>query len=737
MAHNRFSKKQVFLGLWSILWLLLSFEIIAEKINQIKIESIDAKEIISMPDGSLKFSGEVIVKTNILTIKANEALFNEALSSLSLIGKVYIETSNVNISGKKIIANFSNQFFIASEAEYLLKNGVKGTVQEAIVNSSGDLNLKNVTYTNCNVDDPFWTISSDKISLLKEKENAVIRGIKLKIKDLSIFYLPILRTAIGNKRMSGFLAPSINQSSKGLDISIPYYFNIAPNFDLVLSPRVISSRGEGISSNFRYLTKNTNGKILLSGINDDKEFKKNTGQISDRWLVQWNHKSSFYYNWSSNIDFTSASDPYYFKDIGDDQYGQRRTSYLNKSAMINWKNQNITFSLGFNRFQNMNSLSVEEFRSQPNLTLKLNKKFQDLIYKSEIRLDRFKTEKNLLFKNEDITIDRTFFSNSLKYSSLNRSSSSFIELGTDFKKHKLKEETSSKNTFWTIIESKVFLDKNTLDSYSSFSPLIRYVYSEEEDALFIPLIDSQKLPFNYYNLLRGNIYSGYDKRGPANNLIIGLEYFSSSNNNLDTEFMIGQAIYLDDDIYKFNSKNINNSPTVAEYSVNIKNTFKSQVAIEWNHKSNKMDAVYLSLVYKKTDSIRTELRTIFRRNIYKNEINLFNNSAKIKQIEGIFEIPLGPSWNFFSRWHKDLVLNKSIDMMYGAEFKNCCLKIGIMNRRWDDLDYYSLQKNFLLEWDPRSPQIKSKNSIFITIELIGLGRIGKNFTKAISSSRLQ
>jgi len=76
-------------------------------------------------------------------------------------------------------------------------------------------------------------------------------------------------------------------------------------------------------------------------------------------------------------------------------------------------------------------------------------------------------------------------------------------------------------------------------------------------------------------------------------------------------------------------------------------------------------------------------------------------------------------------------------MMYGAEFKNCCLKIGIMNRRWDDLDYYSLQKDYLLEWDPRSPKIRSKNSIFITIELIGLGRIGKNFTKAISSSRLQ
>ena len=57
--------------------------------------------------------------------------------------------------------------------------------------------------------------------------------------------MPILRTAIGNKRMTGFLAPSLSQGSKGLDISMPYYFNLAPNYDLVLSPKIITSRGAG------------------------------------------------------------------------------------------------------------------------------------------------------------------------------------------------------------------------------------------------------------------------------------------------------------------------------------------------------------------------------------------------------------------------------------------------------------------------------------------------------------
>ena len=131
-----------------------------------------------------------------------------------------------------------------------------------------------------------------------------------------------------------------------------------------------------------------------------------------------------------------------------------------------------------------------------------------------------------------------------------------------------------------------------------------------------------------------------------------------------------------------------------------------------------------------------ELRSIFRRNQYLKEKFLWNDDQKkINQIEGILESSITSSWKLFSRWKKDLNTSKSLDISYGAKYSNCCLEIGIMNRRWEDVDYYSWEDNFAL-LNVEEIQLRNRNSIFLTFELKGLGRIGKNFTKAISSSRL-
>ena len=78
-------------------------------------------------------------------------------------------------------------------------------------------------------------------------------------------------------------------------------------------------------------------------------------------------------------------------------------------------------------------------------------------------------------------------------------------------------------------------------------------------------------------------------------------------------------------------------------------------------------------------------------------------------------------------------------MIYGLKFSSCCLRIGIMKRRWAEIDYIYQPEHFLLNefnFIRSNSVIKPKDSLFITIELLGLGRVGRNFMKAISSSRL-
>ena len=85
--------------------------------------------------------------------------------------------------------------------------------------------------------------------------------VKLKIKEIPILYIPYLRTAVGKDKFSGFLPPSLKQGRDGVDISMPYFFNLSSNYDLTISPRYIEERGSGIAAEFRYLTEASNGNI--------------------------------------------------------------------------------------------------------------------------------------------------------------------------------------------------------------------------------------------------------------------------------------------------------------------------------------------------------------------------------------------------------------------------------------------------------------------------------------------
>ena len=49
--------------------------------------------------------------------------------------------------------------------------------------------------------------------------------------------------SLNNARKSGFLTPTLgSSSSSGLTLSAPYYWNIAPNMDATISPRIYSKR---------------------------------------------------------------------------------------------------------------------------------------------------------------------------------------------------------------------------------------------------------------------------------------------------------------------------------------------------------------------------------------------------------------------------------------------------------------------------------------------------------------
>ncbi|GIS33504.1 MAG: hypothetical protein Ct9H90mP4_14180 [Gammaproteobacteria bacterium] len=131
------------------------------------------------------------------------------------------------------------------------------------------------------------------------------------------------------------LLPASKQGKDGTDISIPYYFNLAPNYDLEIGPRYIAKRGLGLSSDFRYLTNRTVGEVKGTIFKKDNEYTRETGDSSNkRWEATWKHRTNFSNNLMLNINYHDASDAYFFRDIGSDQYGSSRKNYLKKAFRV-------------------------------------------------------------------------------------------------------------------------------------------------------------------------------------------------------------------------------------------------------------------------------------------------------------------------------------------------------------------------------------------------------------------
>ena len=126
-----------------------------------------------------------------------------------------------------------------------------------------------MSISSCNNENLSWDLEAEKIIILEDRKNVIVRDVSVKLNDVPFFYVPYLRSGVGNESFSGFLSPSIKQGKDGLDLTIPYFFSFAPNYDLTLAPRYIQERGSGLDAEGRFLSKNSKGTLALSHFSKD------------------------------------------------------------------------------------------------------------------------------------------------------------------------------------------------------------------------------------------------------------------------------------------------------------------------------------------------------------------------------------------------------------------------------------------------------------------------------------
>ena len=173
------------------------------------------------------------------------------------------------------------------------------------------------TYTSCPVDGsgtPAWLLSTDRVQIDFANNEGIADNAVLRFYGVPILAAPRLSFPLTDARKSGWLPPNFDLDTKsGLQFSIPYYWNIAPNRDATFTPQLSTRRGGGLESEFRYLEPGQRGEVRLNLL----PFDQLTG--TTRYGLTGSHQTEFADDLRVQLRVLRVSDNDYWKDFPRDR----------------------------------------------------------------------------------------------------------------------------------------------------------------------------------------------------------------------------------------------------------------------------------------------------------------------------------------------------------------------------------------------------------------------------------
>jgi LPS-assembly protein len=249
---------------------------------------MSARELRGRPDKDVVAEGDVELRRAGMVIKSDRLSYDQLTDLASARGNVQVSRDGNLFSGPAMeIKLRSFEGFFQNPTYFFGRVRAGGVAQRLDFLGEQRAVAIKATYSSCPPDgsgDPAWLLTSDKVRLNFDANEGIAEGAVLRFLGVPILATPRLSFPLTDERKSGWLPPTINIDSKsGLQVAMPYYWNIAPNRDATFTPTFASRRGVGLDSELRYLASNYSGITSLNLLPNDRT----TGRA--RYALNWAH----------------------------------------------------------------------------------------------------------------------------------------------------------------------------------------------------------------------------------------------------------------------------------------------------------------------------------------------------------------------------------------------------------------------------------------------------------------
>ena len=660
--------------------------------------------------GTSSLDGNVIIQQNDTQFNADKASYDRENFLVNAQGNVVFSVSNSEFKSQSIRYNLKDKTGKIKQAEYKVGDiQARGKSEQISLLNANQLRLKSATFTTCPTPTKSWHIASSSILLNNKTQIGSAKNVTFKVKEVPVFYFPWLNFPLNNQRLSGFLTPSLRlQSNAGF--SIPYYLNLAPNYDATLTLSSLKDHGFILDTEFRYLSSNHKGKIDYDFIPEDKSFND-----EKRDYFKIDHITTLSEKSQISLIAEEVSDNDYFDDFSTSLEDSSRSS-LKRRLEFKYDQEPWFSTVAMEDYQ---ILDVNEapYARLPEFRLNYTPKTSPNALKigAESELVYFE-------KDNDITGSRANIKLQLSKKWGNKAwfFKPIVSLQHTLYNLNHNDKKSIDRSLPTLtLDSGLFFDRNISGGLffkkdklytQTLEPRLFYTYTPFKDQSDIPIFDTSLENFSAtQQLFSENRFTGKDRIADNNQLTFAVTsrvQDRDSGKELLTA-SIGQVFNFSDKKVTLPGGTIQTgkrSDLVLELSGRLNDNFRVYSTALLSHEKKHIPSYELRLNYQDEKKRIANIR--FRK-----------LDTELKQITVSSALPINDKWSMVASSSHDLNSDRNLETLIGLEYQDCCWKTRLVAKRY-------------LTSDNRTYE----TPIFLEFELKGLGNIGTGASREIKDN---
>jgi LPS-assembly protein len=276
---------------------------------------IEAEEITGRPDRQLNLERKVEITRGQTGMRADTACYYRVEDEVTASGHVQLWKFGDRYQGDALQLNLeTGKGWVLNPTYHLQLSNAQGRAERIDFLSEEEAVVSDGTYSTCEGPNPDWYLKTSTLRLDQSRDLGIAGKTIIYFKGVPIIPAPALTFSLSGARRSGWLPPTVSFGSKGsAEIMLPYYFNIAPNRDLTVFPRLFFDRGLQMGGTFRYLGETSRGPY--SGETHAEYLPNDRLAHRDRWWVDTLHSQTLAPGWSYGWNAHAASDDQYPSDF--------------------------------------------------------------------------------------------------------------------------------------------------------------------------------------------------------------------------------------------------------------------------------------------------------------------------------------------------------------------------------------------------------------------------------------